>query len=64
MSRAGGHMGVWTGKRVVVRLRDGDSFTAKFLKSSSTRVHFFDHGSVYKKRVKTLTIHKGQVKTE
>lgn len=57
--RTSGHMSVQQGKRVVVWMRDGTKFIAQFKEHKSRYIIFFDHRSVRKEAVSTLSLHKG-----
>jgi hypothetical protein len=53
-----GHTQAPRGKRVIVRLRNGEKFLDRFLRKENGFIYFFDHEKVPARHVKGLTIFK------
>ncbi len=58
-----GHMSVKGGKRVMVHLKVGESYIAKFKEKFSNHVEFYDHDSEPTSNIRTLSIFKGKSDT-
>lgn len=56
------HTIVQTGKRVLVILKNGESFVAKFKEKSSKTLSFFDHGRINKRDLSSMTIYRERVR--
>lgn len=54
------HSGTYKGKRVRIKLKNGDVFVDKFLDSKSGYCIFEEHGRVAKKDISNFSIHKWQ----
>lgn len=54
------HSGVWEGKRVKVKLKDGSWFVDRFFRAKGKFRLFEVHGKVAVGEIKSLTIWKGQ----
>ncbi len=55
------HSSTYKGKRVRIKLKDGNVFVDKFLDSKGRYVIFEERGRVAKKDIKNFTIYKGEV---
>jgi hypothetical protein len=55
-------MSVQQGKRVIVWMRNGTRFVAKFKGHKSRYIEFYDHPNVAKSAVVTLSFAKGDVR--
>lgn len=52
------HLSCRQGKRVLIKLRDGTRFVAKFKYKKSSFVHFLDHGRVPTSEILVFSIYK------
>lgn len=59
MTKAG-HTSVHPGKKVLVLMRNGDHFVAKFRRKVDRVIEFDDHGPVSTSKIRTLSIYKGK----
>lgn len=55
------HTTVYRGKKVLIKLRNGKTFIAKFYDKQGSRIHFFDHEEIRAGDVVSLKIFKGIV---
>jgi len=55
-----GHTAVWRGKRVMVMVRDGKNFIAKFKDKTSTTIEFYDHDPIKTSEIRGITIYKAK----
>lgn len=53
------HTSTYTGKRVLIRMKDGTKFVAKFLEKKSGRV-VLDTGSISVKNPDSMSIYRGK----
>lgn len=58
------HTSTYKGKRVFVKLKNGDSFVAKFKDSKSGRIMFFDHDDVKTRDMASFNIFRHDTKEE
>lgn len=54
------HSSTYKGKRVRIKLKNGDTFVDKFVDNKSGVIHFEERGKVLKKNIKNFTIYKGE----
>ncbi len=54
----GGHTAVRRGKRVLVVMKDGNHFVAKFKDRKSRHIEFLDHDPVEKSEVRGISPYK------
>ena len=54
------HSSTYKGKRVRIKLKNGDSFVDKFVDTKSGVVYFEERGKVLKKDIKNFKIYKGK----
>ena len=54
------HSGTYKGKRVRIKLKNGDVFIDKFVDSKSGYCFFEERGKVAKKDISNFSIHKWQ----
>ena len=54
------HSSTYKGKRVRIKLKNGEVFVDKFLDNKSGVIHFEERGKVLKKDIKNFTIYKGE----
>lgn len=53
-----GHYSVKQGKRVLVLMKDGHHFVAKFKEHKGANVEFYDHETLRTGLIRTLSIYK------
>lgn len=58
------HSSTNKGKRVRIKLKNGDVFVDKFLGTGSGWIEFEERGRVQKKEVKNFTIYKGETEAK
>lgn len=54
------HSSTNKGKRVRIKLKNGDVFVDKFVTTGSGWIEFEERGRVQKKEIKNFSIHKGE----
>lgn len=55
-----GHTSVQQRKKVLVVMRDGNHFVAKFKEKKGRFIHFYDHDSIDTTELRTLTLYRNQ----
>lgn len=53
-----GHSSVQRGKRVLVLMKNGRHFVAKFKDNTDRTISFYDHDTILTKEIRTLSLYK------